>query len=460
MASKSTYAVPTRNLSTSSGATPAAFQIDASQFCYERDGSLLFGKVGSGKTPIYLMTMQDWIEEQVCRRIMLTAPLRVINHVWRQEAAKWHSPLTFSICTGELTPKQQRLAVEAKTNVLLVNNAMVPRVLGHGGHGCDGLVIDEISKYRDPTGLWSKTIRTGPFNVRSGGTGTPAPNGLCSLYGMCHAVGHGKLVGRNFDKWRRKYFYPTDYQQFGWEPFVGAPEALAELIRPFTYVIDENLVPSPPVMKVPIRLDLPKDLREPYEEMRKTLMLSDEEIVAANNGVARSKLRQIASGFAYDSQGVAVRLGDWRLNVLADLVDEMNGQPLIVAYEFREQREMMKRKWPHMRFIGGGTSAAEDNDTKDLWSRRKISLLGMHPASAGHGLNDMDLGGSAVAWWQPPDDLEHFDQLMGRLTRRGQTASHVRAYMLVTNNTIDGAVFNRLGEKDDAQRGFWNSLRP
>lgn len=444
---------------TSNDLKPAPFQLDASGFVYERDSSMVWASVGSGKTFVYLNTIQDWIEMGIVDRVMLVAPLRVVNHVWRQEARKWSIPLTFSLCTGELSPREQREAVEARTDVLLVNNVMTPKVIRHDSHGCDGLVIDELSKYRDPTGMWSKAIRGGPFVVRSGGTGTPSPNGYHSLYGMCHAVGLGHLMGRNYDKWRRRYFYPVDYNQFTWAPLPGALEELATLIRPYTYVLDAGAVDLPPVRKIPVRLSLPAELRTKYGEMRRTLALSDEEILAPNNGVARNKLRQIASGFAYRADKTSATLSAWRLEALADLVEEMQGEPLIIAYEFREQRVMMEERWPAMRFLGGGTSSGDDERTIEMWAAGKLPLLGMHPASAGHGLNNLDLGGSAVAWWQPPDDLELYNQLMGRLTRRGQKHAFVRSFILCAEDTIDTGVFDRLGEKSEVEQALWAAMR-
>jgi hypothetical protein len=420
---------------------------------------MLWAGVGSGKTLTYLMTIEDWIADRVVPRVMLVAPLRVVNQVWRQEAKKWQSPLTFALCTGELSAREQREAVEGDSDVLLVNNAMLPRVLSHGGHRCKGLIIDELSKYRDATGAWAKAIRSGPFDVRSGGTGTPAPNGYLSLYGMCHAVGLGHLVGRNFDKWKRRYFYPTDFNQHTWAPFPASLAELTDLIRPYTYILDAGAVDLPPVQKIAIDLELPRDLRALYTEMRNTLGLSDADIVAANNGVARNKLRQIVSGFAYDNAGAPVRLAQWRLDALQDLVDEMQGEPLIIAYEFREQKQMMLECWPRMRFLGGGTSSAHDAETIEMWSKGTIPILGMHPASAGHGLNDLDLGGSAVAWWQPHDDLELDAQLLGRLTRRGQKAARVRSFYPIALGTIDEAVYARLGEKDTEQTALWGALR-
>jgi len=44
---------------------PASFQIEASQFIYERDHSMLFARMGTGKTLTNLLAMQDWLEAGV-----------------------------------------------------------------------------------------------------------------------------------------------------------------------------------------------------------------------------------------------------------------------------------------------------------------------------------------------------------------------------------------------------------
>lgn len=434
---------------------PASFQIEASQFVYERDGSMLFCRMGTGKTLINLMAMQDWIEAGEAKRIMVVAPLRVAKNVWRQERDKWQIPLSMTIATGE----QSRLAIETallvKTDVLLTNYEFFTKLL-EADHGCDAIIFDELSKLRNPTGKRQKQARRGDFRIRSGSTGTPAPNGLTSIYGMAHAVGRGDLVGRNYDKWLRRYFYPEDYLQQKWIPFKETPQELAEMIKPFTYVLEDGAVELPPIVRPPIEVELPQALRETYERMRATSQLSDLDIVAGSAGVLRMKLRQILSGFIYDHDGAAVGLNNYRLQILEDIVDEMNGQPLIIAYEFREQLEMLQLCWPGVPFIGGGSK--DDEKTIADWNAGRLPLMFLHPASAGHGLNLQD-GGNAIAWWQLPDDAETYDQTLARLVRRGQAGACVYSYEPCAFDTVDVAVQASYHIKTRVQNSLWAALR-
>jgi hypothetical protein len=435
---------------------PEPYQIDASQFVFERNHSMVFARMGTGKTLVNLMAMQDWIEGGEARRIMVVAPLRVVNNVWQQERTKWQIPLTMSVCTGELTLNQRKDAVQSGSQVLLVNYDTLTDHLEDDTHGCDAIVFDELSKLRNPTGKRQKAARRGGFRIRTGCTGTPAPNGLTSIYGMAHTVGLGAMVGRNYDHWLRRYFYPTDYEQRNWAPFKDTPRELAELIKPYTYVLEDGKVELPPIVRPPIDIQLPPELRRLYDRMRATSFLSDHEIMAQTAGVLRNKLRQMASGFAYKADGTAASFDPYRLNVLVDIVEEMQGQPLIIAYEFREQLAMMLKQWPTMPWIGGGS---KDDDRKiDDWNAGKLPLLGLHPASAGHGLN-MQHGGNSIAWWQLPDDLELYDQTVARLVRRGQAGSSVFSYEPCALNTVDIAVREMAGHKTRVQDGLWEELR-
>lgn len=437
---------------------PADYQIDASGFMFERNASMMFAKVGTGKTLTYLLTIQDLIEAGVIRRALVVPPLRVAKFVWRQELAKWQIPLTMSLCTGEMTKNQQRAAIEADTDILVANYDIMEKLLEDDTHRCDGLVFDELSKLRNPTGKRQKAARRGKFIWRSGGTGTPAPNGLGSIYGMAHAVGLGHLVGRNHDVWRRRFFYPTDYEQRNWAPFPDTEEKLAALIKPHTYVLEDDAVELPPVVRPPMDIELPRSLRRTYDEMRATSLLSDEELVIAGSAaVLRMKLRQITSGFAYRSDGTSASFDPYRLEILADIVEEMQGRPIIIAYEFREQLAMMQKKWGvQFRYIGGGST--DDEKTIDDWNAGRLPVLGLHPAAIGHGAN-LQFGGNAIAWWQVPDDLELYDQTIGRLVRRGQAGAVVYSYEPTALDTVDVAVRARAVDKTRVQDGLWAALR-
>jgi hypothetical protein len=433
------------------------FQTDISQFIYERDHSMIFARPGSGKTLPTLMAIQDWIETKTAHRTLIVAPIRVAHGVWRQEAMKWKIPLSFRIATGQESPTERGDALQADSDVLLTNYEMLPKILDED-HGCTAVVYDELSKLRAHNGVRHKLARNAArgkhkvFDIATGLTGSPAPNNYLSFYGMAHAVGLGfDLFGKNFDKWKRANFHPMDFQEYRWEPLDES--ALVAAIKPHTYIID-NTADLPPVRSVQIDITLPDAVRKSYDTLRKTSTLTDLDIVAGNAGVLHGKLRQIAAGFVYDNQGRPVQMDAFRVDALADLVDEMQGEPLLVLYEWREQLAMLLDRWPKTPVLGGGYG---DADTViAAWNARKLPLLFMQPGAAAHG-NNMAAGGNTLAWLQPPYDNELYEQAIGRLRRRDQPNDSVISHLLMARYTLDYAALARLIEREQAQNRLWSN---
>lgn len=438
-------------------APPAAFQEECADFVYERDRSMIWARMGTGKTRTYLMAAQAMIEANIAGRINIVAPLRVIKNVWPQEIAKWRFPLTHSTIVGGMKKDDVQAALKADTQLLLINNENAPWLWeqGKNAHGCTAVYFDELSKYRNHSGTWQKAAKKAGFDFTCGGTGTPAPNGLMAVFGMCRALGL-EPFGRSYDKFLRKYFFPTDFEQRKWEAFKDTPTELAAILKPFTYVLEDNAVELPTIIRPPIDIDLPDHLRSLYNRLRKESTLSDLDIVAGSAGVLRNKLRQVCSGFVYDNKGKPVHLSPWRLGILEDIVGEMQGRPLIIAYEFIEQLEMLKRKWPRAPWMGHGSR--KDDETIARWNRGELELMFLHPGSAGHGLN-LQGGGSAIAWWTLTDDQELYHQTIARLVRRGALDDHVYSYEPVARGTIETTVRARGHEKDATQESLWAALR-
>ena len=61
---------------------------------------------------------------------------------------------------------------------------------------------------------------------------------------------------------------------------------------------------------------------------------------------------------------------DHKLDALAEIIDEQQGQPLIVFYNYRHEYERMSKRFPQV--MGLNVNA---------WNDGKIEVMALHPAS-------------------------------------------------------------------------------
>ena len=194
----------------------------------------------------------------------------------------------------------------------------------------------------------------------------------------------------------------------------------------------------------------PKELKA-YERLRDEMVLDlDGQVIDAANAAALSgKLLQLASGAIYDEDGNTVVVHDRKLDALEDLVEAANGQPLLVAYWFKHDRERITERFPGARELKTST------DIK-AWNAREIPLALIHPASAGHGLN-LQQGGNLLVWFSLTWSLELYQQTNARLYRQGQDQP-VTITHLAADHTLDEAVLAALDNKDMTQAALINAV--
>lgn len=180
------------------------------------------------------------------------------------------------------------------------------------------------------------------------------------------------------------------------------------------------------------------------------------DIVAANAAVASGKLRQVCNGAVYTAPPAYEVLHGEKLDVLESLLEELNGHPVLVLYDFRHDRDRIFGR------IGVHPDLSDANpkvvdDIIDRFNSGAISVLMGHPASMGYGLN---LQGSCyhVIWFGIPWNLEHYDQAIARVYRQGQKAMQVHVYHIVAKDTIDERVVKTLNAKDRTQQDLLRSL--
>ncbi len=152
-------------------------------------------------------------------------------------------------------------------------------------------------------------------------------------------------------------------------------------------------------------------------------------------------------------------LHDCKTDLLEELVEELQGPPLLCFYDFRHDLDRLKARFgKDVPNIGGGTSGRDAARIEGAWNRGEISLLLGHPASVGHGLN-LQGAGNHVAWYSLPWARDLLDQGNGRVRRQGSKHQTVFAHYLVARGTVDEVILAVLKSKAKVQDALLAALK-
>lgn len=435
------------------------YQSRAVEFIKDEVSCGLFLDMGLGKTTSTLTAISDMVDGFEVNRVLVVAPLRVANSVWKQEVDKWShlSDLRVSVCTGSARDRAAALKVTA--DVYVINRENIPWLVEHYGKKWpfDMLVIDESSSFKNATSKRFKALRRAlPMIDRVVLlTGTPSPNGLMDLWAQMYLLDYGERLGRTLTAYRQRFF---DQGYMGWtyELREGSAEKIHALISDkVIHMSAEDYLDMPERIDVVREVDLsPKVLAE-YKVFENTMFLEidEDEIEALTAGVLANKLMQYASGAVYtNDKGAWAEVHKEKLDALAEIIEDNTGENILVAYNFKSDLERLKKRFPNARVLD------KEQSTIDAWNRGDIPLLLAHPASAGHGLN-LQQGGALCVWFSLNWSLELYQQFNARLYRQGQDRP-VRVVHIVCGGTIDRRVVKVLGEKDATQSDLLTALKP
>ncbi len=158
---------------------------------------------------------------------------------------------------------------------------------------------------------------------------------------------------------------------------------------------------------VPIKLD--EKSRELYRKLERDLLLpyKDADVVASTAAVLSNKLLQMASGAVYDEDRGVKFIHSAKLDALEDIVDAANGKPVLVFYNFKHSLSRIQSRFPQAKILRKGRDGNQDIADRN---NDRISLLLLHPKSAGHGLNLHESSCQKVFWYDQIWSLEEDQQ--------------------------------------------------
>jgi SNF2 family DNA or RNA helicase len=412
-------------------------------------------RMGGGKTVATLTAINELMFDRFdLSKTLVVAPKRVAEMVWHREAAKWDHLAKLRVAKVLGTKDQRMRGLMQDADVYVINRenfVWLVKLVAESKEPWpfDCVVIDENIGFKDRASKSWQALRSVRKAIQRLYilTGTPDPNGdLLDLWPQISVLDGGKRLGTGITKYKDRWYLPDKRNGttiYSWKLKPGARAEIQELVRDVMVSIDSDTQLPPRIDNVvPVPFN-----RKRYDEMEATQISGP--VVAVNPAVLAGKLAQMANGAVYDDQRVVHPIHEGKLDALAEIVEQ--GEPVLCFISYVHDWDRIKERFPQaVKFTG--------DDVLDDWQAGQIPLMVMHPASGGHGVDGLQVGGNVAVWFGLPFSLDLYEQAVARLHRPGQK-NHVVVHHLVAINTIDERIMQVLETKGDMQQALIDAVK-
>lgn len=434
------------------------YQRRAVEFVKDTANCALWIDPGLGKTITTLTALSDLFAEFEVNKVLIVAPLRVAQSVWRQEIERWPHVSHLKAVSLCGPAKVRMKAVHEDAQIYIINREQLAWLSDYWKENWpyDTVILDEASSFKSAKSQRFKSLRRVlPWiNRLVELTATPASNSLLDLWPQIFLLDRGERLGKTMTAYKSRYF-ESDYMGYTYLLKKGARERIHEAVADLVLSMSaEDYLTLPKRVDRRIDVALTPSQRKQYRFLEKEfiLRLEEEDVAVPNAAALTGKLLQFANGAVYtDADGTFETVHNHKIEALQDIVESANGAPVLVAYNFKSDLARLKAVFPKGRALDANPK------TIDAWNAGEIPILFAHPASAGHGLNLQD-GGHLLVWFGLNWSLELYEQFNARLDRQGQTKP-VAVYHIVTENSVDETVLEALAGKRVSQQALLQAVK-
>lgn len=434
------------------------YQTAGVDFIKDNKRCALFMEMGLGKTITTLTALVDLFATLEIKNVLIIAPLRVAHTTWPNEIEAWvHTKdLPYTVIKGGPKARERLLN---NPGIHIINRENVRWLVDHYKKKWpyDTVIVDELSSFKSLKAKRFKKLRSVCRKTHRfvGLTGTPAPNGLLDLWPQIYLLDQGQRLMRTMGAYKNEWFI-EGYMGYTYTPRKGASDEIHSRLTDICMTVKaKDYLKMPSRIDNKIRVSMPPKALKVYAELENdfiTLMDGEEPVTAANAAVLVGKLLQVTSGALYtDDEGNYTNLHDEKLDALAGIIEEAAGEPVLIAYNFKHEKERILKRFKQ------AVELDKNPKTIDKWNRGEIPVLLVHPASAGHGLN-LQKGGHIAVWFGLNWSLELYQQFNARLHRQGQEKP-VFIHHIVCDGTVDSTVMEALSGKELTQNALLDALK-
>lgn len=444
----------------------------------------LFLDPGLGKTSILLAAMKILTALGKVKGVLIIAPLRVTYSVWPSEIEKWlnfHN-LKYTIIHDEskntIWDKNVDVFVTNPESLKWIHDELHKGLTAGKKPPFNTLILDESTKFKshDSKRFQYLCNMLPLFNRRHIATGTPCARSLMDLWAQFYILDEGKTLGNNFIKFRDEFFESNDWNKYDYQLKDFSEMMIQQRIAPMVVEMSaKDHLKMPELIDNYIDVGLSKQAMTRYKQMEKDYFLELDGLEASADQAAQvvMKCQQIANGRVYEDipkdlteaqekvfrkTRKVIDIHQHKIDALSDLVDELNGKPLLCAYHFKHDLDSIFKRFGKVPNIGAGVSPKQTEIIKNKWNNGEIQLLVANPKSMSHGLNLQECGND-VAFYSNLWSLEDKIQFIARIWRQGVKGSYVRVHHLCAKGTIDDMIISRSKQKATVQQDLRTAIK-
>lgn len=442
---------------------PMDHQRVTSEFLVQNPRCFNLNDIGTGKTLSSLWAADFLMRQGAIRKVLIGAPLSTLWDVWAKEIYSHMDGRTYGVLHGSKSKRLQVLSQGADFFIINHDGFKVINTALAAHPDIDLIILDEGAEFKNArTDRW-RFLNSVAGPVKGKGlwwtTGSPMPGGPTDIWAQARLV-NPTLVPRLYTKFRADVMWnPTTYV---WLPRKGWETYCYGMLQPSIRYVRDDCIDLPPVTTQTRFMTMDNEQKEIYDQMFNTFVIEmqDGKITAANEGVKRLKLMQIATGAVYDGDEVTHFLPcKNKLSVLKESIHQAGNKAIVFA-PFKHSIPLLSRALQEWKLsytvVHGGVSTRKRSEAFNAFQDGDTQILLAHPQCMAHGLT---LTASHTVIWWAPVSFKIYEQANGRITRPGQRAPqtiiHImcseverRAYQKIKNKeSMQGLLLDMLKEK-------------
>lgn len=315
------------------------------------------------------------------------------------------------------------------------------------------IIFDEVHKLRNHTTNQSKyayaLARKLPNAYRIGLTGTLLYNRPLDAFGIFRFI-DPSVFGTSWNAF--KYHYANWTGQFGQiaYEYVNQDELRNKIEKNSFYVDRHEVLDLPYAQHIQRTTQFTPKEQKFYNTLNKEFiaLLDDQKVVVKNVLDKVNKLQQLTGGFFYQD-GVVQYFSDAKKQLLADVLEETDGQNVVIFYKYKGEflviNSLINKDRPMFNING-------DVNDYEAWNHyESSSILAVQIQSGAESLNFSKAG--ITIFYSLLSSYGLYEQALGRTDRGDAKAiynrEHVLYYYLLVDKTIDVKIMDALLHKKD-----------